>query len=124
MSQKLFLTAAAGMFLMLAQACRSTEDDSSRLPYVIPDPQSMVVAGDPVLIPERPGSVAIALPDNPSPKLQLAAQLVRERLAEDGDLVPAGRQRLQEAPPVHPVLTSNSPQPRDSDRGNWHLLAP
>ena len=82
MSQRVFLSAAAAMGLMLAQSCRSSDDDAARLPHVIPDPQSMVVAGDPVLIPERPGSVAIVVPDNPSPKLQLAAQLVRERLAE------------------------------------------
>ena len=82
MSQRIFLAVAVGMGLMLAQSCRSSDDVSARLPYVIPDPQSMVVAGDPVLIPERPGSVAFVLPDNPSPKLQLAAQLVRERLAE------------------------------------------
>ena len=82
MFQRLFLTAATAMGLMLAQACQSSDDDSARLPYVIPDPQSMVAAGDPVPIPERPGSVAVVLPDNPSPKLQLAAQLVRERLAE------------------------------------------
>ena len=82
MSQRVFLSAAAAMGLMLAQSCRTSDEDSGRLPYVIPDPQSMVVAGDPVLIPERPGSVAFVLPDRPSPKLQLAARLVRERLAE------------------------------------------
>ena len=82
MSKRLFLTAAAATGLMLAQACQSFDDGSDRLPYVIPDPQSMVAAGDPVPIPQRPGSVAVVLPDNPSPKLQLAAQLVRERLAE------------------------------------------
>ena len=59
MSQRIFLAVAVGMGLMLAQSCRSSDDVSARLPYVIPDPQSMVVAGDPVLIPERPGSVAI-----------------------------------------------------------------
>lgn len=85
MSQRLFLTVAVAMGLMLAQSCRPSDDDSARLPYVIPDPQSMVSVGDPVLIPERPGSVAIVLPDNPSPKLQLAAQLVRDRLAELSD---------------------------------------
>ena len=94
MSQRIFLVAAAGVGLMLAQACQSSDDGSARLPYVIPDPQSMVAAGDPVPIPERPGSVAVVLPDNPSPKLQLAAQLVRERLAElsgKDDLVSGGQ---------------------------------
>ena len=82
MSQRLFLTVTAAMGLMLAQSCRPSDNDSASLPYVIPDPQLMDSAGDPVPIPERPGSVVIALPDNPSPKLQLAAQLVRDRLAE------------------------------------------
>ena len=82
MLRRLCFTAPVAIWLLLGGACQQPDMDTASPPYVIPDPQSMVVVGAPVAIPEDPGSVVILLPEGPSLKVQLAADLVLQRLAE------------------------------------------
>ncbi|MDA2931502.1 glycoside hydrolase family 20 zincin-like fold domain-containing protein, partial [Acidobacteria bacterium AH-259-O06] len=82
MLRRLCFRTPVAIGFLLGGACQQPDMDTASLPYVIPDPRSMVVVGAPVAIPEGPGSVVILLPEGPSLKVQLAADLVRERLAE------------------------------------------